>query len=375
MTDSSNLPTVFFVSAKGAPRRNVFDKLTGLLEATDLSACASAGDLVAVKVHWGERGNAGFLPSFWTRHVVSLIKAQGANPFVTDTNTLYRGSRHNAVDNLKTAAANGFTSETVGAPVVVADGLKGMDYEEVPIQGSHMKSARIATAIVQADAMVVLSHVKGHMIFGMGGAIKNLGMGCAASAAKQYLHAEVTPRVNADRCTACGACVHHCAFEAISMVSPPESPSRAAIDLDKCSGCGECLVVCPVEAIPINWGKDFATTQEKTAEYAAASVKGLEKPVLYVNFLLSITPDCDCCHWSDVPFVPDIGIAASTDPVALDAASADLINRYDQKTDDQHGSGERNRLKENHDIDYLRAFGHAAKMGLGSLNYRLKRLP
>lgn len=374
MTHPTHKPTVYFVSAHGSPKRNMFDKLTGLLEAVGLSQSVSAGEMTAVKVHWGERGNAGFLPSFWTRHIVSLIKAQGARPFVTDTNTLYRGSRHDAVDNLKTAAANGFTAETLGAPLVVGDGLRGMDYRDVPVQGDHVTSARIASAILEADSMVVISHVKGHMVFGLGGAVKNLGMGCAAAAAKQFLHADVKPRVNADRCTACGACLEHCAFEAISLVHPPDQMPRAAIDRDRCSGCGECLVVCPVEAIPINWGKDFATTQEKTAEYAAASVAGKNKPVLYVNFLLSITPDCDCCHWSDTPFVPDIGIAASMDPVALDVASADLINGFDEAPDRFPRPESGNRLRENHDIDYMRSLEHAAKMGLGSVSYHLKRL-
>lgn len=369
---------VYFAQARGTPRRNKFKRIDRLLQAAGLDRVIPDGALTALKVHWGETGNADFVPSFYVRHLVSAVQAAGGRPFVTDTNTLYRGSRHDAVDNLATARLNGFCDATLGAPVLVADGLLGADYREVPVAGKHLTSARIATAIVDADAMVVLSHVKGHMVFGFGGALKNLGMGCSASAAKQSLHADVRPVVDTGRCTACGLCQSHCAFGAIAMAGNPDGSAHAQIDLDTCAGCGECLAVCPAEAIPIDWGSDdgstFATTQEKTAEYALAAVAGKEENSLYVNFLTNITPDCDCCSWSDAPIVPDIGYLVSRDPVAIDMASLDLVNGFTGFSDRAPVTTPGDRFRAVHDIDYMPTLRHATAMGLGSLEYELEEL-
>lgn len=356
--------TVHFAPARASSRRNAYARLAQLVAATEPAGRFSAGDLVAVKVHWGEPGNTAFVPSFFVREVVTGLKELGVRPFVTDSNTLYRGRRHDALANLEAARDNGFTAETLGCPVVVADGLRGTDYREVGVAGRHLSSARIAAAIVEADGMVVISHVKGHMVFGFGGAVKNLGMGCAAAPAKQLLHADVRPTVAEELCTGCGQCQAHCRFGALALVDGGDGKLVAHIDQGSCSGCGECLVVCPREAIPINWEGDPATTQEKTAEYALAAVAGKEGRCLYLNFLTAITPDCDCCDWSDAPLVPDIGYLAATDPVAIDLASLDLINQ---------GQG-RDLFRSRRDIDYRPLLDHAAALGLGSLDYRLVRM-
>jgi uncharacterized Fe-S center protein len=358
--------TVYFSPARGKARRNKFDRLTQLFDRGGGPGLFGPGQLVAVKVHWGELGNADFIPSFYVKHFVSLLQHRGAKPFVTDTNTLYRGSRHHAVDGIATAAANGFSLATLGVPVIVADGIRGFDYRDVPIAGKHVKTARIAGAIADCDGILAISHVKGHMVFGFGGAVKNIGMGCAAAAAKQSLHADVRPRVSEDDCTGCGDCAANCRFHAIDL------GPRARIDPARCEGCGECVVVCPQEAIPIHWEGDTSVTQEKTAEYAAAALAG--KKALYVNFLTSITPDCDCMDWSDAPIVPDIGYLASTDPVAIDLASVDLVNGFTGFADRFPVPLAGDRFRALHGIDYLPLFEHAESLGLGSRSYTLVRL-
>jgi uncharacterized Fe-S center protein len=367
--------SVFFAPARGTPRKNKFKRMEGLLKAAGHDDLFAGEPMVAVKVHWGEAGNADFIPSFHIRQLVEHLKLAGARPFVTDTNTLYRGARHNAVDNLSCASANGFTEMTLGCPVVIADGLRGRDYVSVPVRGRHVTEARVASAIAQADALLVVSHVKGHMVFGFGGALKNLGMGCSPAAAKQALHADVRPVVDRKRCTGCGLCRSHCAFQAIDLLPGSQGRQRAQIDLDRCAGCGECLVVCPEEAIPIDWGSDdgstFAKTQEKTAEYAAGVMAGKSSRTLFVNFLTNITPDCDCCSWSDAPIVPDIGYLVSTDPVAIDRASIDLVNGFTGFPDRPQIPLTGDRFRAIHDIDYLPTLVRAEELGLGRADYVL----
>ncbi len=357
--------TVWLSPARGTPEKNRLQRIDELLMRVRLADRFGEGDLVAIKTHWGEAGATAFVPSFFLRRVVRGVKGTGARPFVTDTNTLYRTRRHDAVDNLRTAAANGFTAETLGCPLVIADGLIGTDGRDVKVPGAvHAATARIATAIVESHGMVVVSHVKGHMVFGFGGALKNLGMGCSAGPAKQLLHADVRPVVDEEICSGCAACLAHCRFDGIGMVGTGDGP-RARIDHDACSGCGECVVVCPVEAIPIRWDGDPGRTQEKTAEVARAAVLGKEARTVYLNFITEVTPDCDCCSWSDAPLIPDVGVLASTDPVAVDMASLDLV---------REAAGGRDVFREHRDIDPMPLLRHAERLGLGSIEYRLERL-
>ena len=359
--------TVWLSEARGTPEKNRLQRIDELLDKLDLGARFGDGDLVAVKTHWGEAGNTAFVPSFYLRRIVSGVARTGARPFVTDTNTLYRTNRHDAVDNLRTAAANGFTPETLGCPLVIADGLVGVDGRDVVVPGAvHNATARIASAIAESQGMVVVSHTKGHMVFGFAGALKNLGMGCSTAPAKQVLHADIRPAVLEDRCVGCGTCLDHCRFGALGLVGTAVGP-KARIDHRVCSGCGECIVVCPLEAIPIRWDGDRARTQEKTAEVARAAVMGKEDRTVYLSFITEVTPDCDCCSWSDAPLIPDVGVIASADPVAVDMAAMDLI---------REAAGGKDVLREldGRDIDPMPLLRHSARLGLGHLDYRLERL-
>lgn len=275
------------------------------------------GDLIAVKTHFGEAGNDGFIRPIYLRSAADWLRDQKAKPFLTDTNTLYSGKRAHAVDHEETAASHGFVPSVVNAPVVIADGLRGENETLVKIDGKHFQSVRIAGAIAQADGMVVFSHFKGHQMAGFGGAIKNLAMGCATPAGKRDQHA-TRQKVMESKCIACGTCLPVCPVSAI------EINNTAKIDSSVCIGCGECMTVCPTNAIGLNWNTEIPAFNERMVEYAYGAVKN--KPVVYVNFVLQVAPDCDCAPWSDAPIVGDIGILASTDPVALDRASLDLVN-------------------------------------------------
>ncbi|MFA6035052.1 MAG: DUF362 domain-containing protein, partial [Myxococcota bacterium] len=313
---------VYFSSSRASSKLNGIKKLERLFNRAGLGSLFGRGDRTAVKVHWGEPGNTAFVAVPFVRKLTSLVAATGARPFVTDTNTLYTGMRHDAIINIEAAAMNGFTRESMGAPVIVADGLVGADAVPVPVNGRFVKEAKIAGAIHHAQAMLVVSHFKGHVLFSFGAAIKNLGMGCATSAGKHVLHCDVKPTVDKKLCRGDSICIRHCPAKCISL----DGDMKAVIDHERCIGCGECVVVCPERAMPVNWKASSEALQGKTAEYALAAVQNKPGKVGYVNFLTRITTDCDCADWSDNPLVQDIGYLASTDPVAIDQASIDLFN-------------------------------------------------
>ncbi|HUU00254.1 MAG TPA: DUF362 domain-containing protein [Myxococcota bacterium] len=369
---------VFFHDARSSAKKNRLDKVRSLFKHAGFGRLINSRDKVAVKIHWGEPGNVGFLAPPYIRAVVGLVKDAGGLPFVTDTNTLYSGMRRNAVENLRAAAINGFTAETIGAPLVVADGLLGRDFRRVDLPGSSVGEARIASAIIEADAMIVCSHVKGHMLFGYGGALKNLGMGCAVPAGKQVLHSDVHPCVDPKVCQGDAICVTRCPERCIEMVprnaSRPRGKKVALIDQERCIGCGECTSACPHQAIPINWRTSTEAIQRKTSEYAYAAVRDKPGRVGYLNFIIQVTPDCDCCDWNDTPFVPDVGFAASLDPVALDAASIDLVAKTPPSPLSKATGCIGDPWRAVYDVDYRRILAFAEETGLGTSDYELVRL-
>ncbi len=330
--------------------------IAGLYKAAGFSQVLPSEGLVAVKTHFGEGACAGFIKPEMIREVVSLVSAQGCDPFVTDTNTLYRRRRHNSVEHLALAREHGFTHSALGCPVLIADGLRGNNSEEIEIDGVHFKRAPIAGDIARADGMVVCSHLTGHMVSGWGATIKNLAMGCAPRRGKLMQHASMKPFIDAKVCIACGRCAEHCPEDAITI------PDRAVIDESKCIGCGECITACPTFAVKFSWKTDSALMQEKMAEFALAAVKAVRGRAVYFNFLLYVTANCDCDDTAQKPVSPDIGIMASTDPVALDAASIAL---FSQKIGTE--------LRE---LSHPRLYGlaqlaHAEKIGLGSTQYEI----
>jgi hypothetical protein len=311
---------VFFTDLRTTPARSLFSKIETLLDRAQIAKKVYKDDLVAIKLHFGEQGNAAYLRPVFLRVVVNKVKALGGKPFLTDSNTLYVGSRSNAVSHLRTAIENGFDYSCVGCPVVIAGGLRGQTGTKVQIPGQVLKEVHIAQEIVEADALIAVSHFKGHELSGFGGALKNLGMGCATRAGKMEQHSSVAPKVNPKTCKGCWLCTQYCPGNAIYRAN-----EIAEIDGAKCVGCGECVVVCPSKAIEIQCNEDQRRFQQKIVEYAAGALKGKEKKSLFLNFLMQIDPCCDCYPNNDAPIVRDIGILGSADPVAIDTASNDLV--------------------------------------------------
>jgi hypothetical protein len=362
---------VFFTPLGGGKRsENAQSRIRALFEESRLGDCITKGDLTAVKVHFGEAGNTTFISPVQLRPIVDAVREAGGNPFLTDSNTLYFGSRSNAVDHLNTAYMHGFLPSVVGAPVVIADGLNGKNDIEVEVNLKHFKSVKLASAAVQADSIIVVSHAKCHMVSGLGGAMKNLGMGFGTRAGKQQMHSDLKPTVDADRCIGCGRCAEWCPRHAITI-----SKRKARIDHELCYGCGECLTHCSPKAIKIRWDSDARSLQEKVVEYCMGAVKGKEGKVGYINFIIDVTPHCDCAGWSEAPIVPDIGILASKDPVAIDQASADLINAATPNPSiEKKAKKAGDNIRAANDLDWSFQMAYGEEVGLGTRKYKLVRI-
>jgi uncharacterized Fe-S center protein len=375
--------TVYFVDARSRnTRTNTLAKMNALLKKLieDHPDAIKAGELCAIKIHFGELGNDGYISPVHAKTAAALAKDLGAKPFFSDTNTLYSGSRSNAVAHLNTASAHGFVPEVCGAPVIIADGLKSADWRDSPLPPSckHFKAAKIASAFLDADSMIVLSHFKGHEMAGFGGAIKNLAMGCAPYQGKREQHS-VKFQVKEDKCVSCGACVPVCPSGAISLDKGAKaSDAKASIDLELCIGCGECLSYCATKAIRMDWNVALPEFTQKMTEYALGAVQGKAGKVLYLSAVKNVVPDCDCTPWSDAPVVPDLGYLASTDPVAIDQAAFDLVRdapvRPGSALDGKAGAGD-DKFKALHPEtmgELQLSYGQA--IGLGTREYTLVRL-
>ena len=364
------------------PADNRLAKIKRLCEAVGLAdkvkplGKGGEDEVVAIKAHFGETGNDTYLHPTFARQVVDCVKAAGARPFLTDTCTLYKSTRHNAVDHLETAYLHGFTPYVVGAPVIIADGVTSRCFEEVPVNLKHFASVKIAQAFRSANAMVVLSHFKGHMMGGFGGALKNLAMGCAPQAGKIDQHGRNVAIYPG--CAGCGECVRHCPQAALSLTKPVKGKKggrKAVVDASRCIGCYECVTVCTQGAIGISAPGEYSDFVERMMEYAFGAVQGKQGRICYLNFLMHVTTMCDCAGWSEPALVPDLGILASTDPVAIDAASFDLVNaapsliHLDGHAAHSHGYDKFAALRPNtrgrHQIDYAEA------IGLGTSGYEL----
>ncbi|URA09787.1 DUF362 domain-containing protein [Thermospira aquatica] len=355
--------------------KSILEKLEKLVLKAGLETINFEKKFVAIKVHFGEPGNVAYIRPNYTRRIVEIIKRLGGLPFLTDCNTLYKGRRSNAIDHLQAAHENGFTPETVGCDLIIADGLKGSDYREIEINLTHIKKAKIGTAIADADIFISINHFKGHEMTGFGGALKNIGMGCGAVPGKLEMHSNSKPKVVTEKCVGCKMCELNCNHNAIKV----NEHHKAWINYDLCVGCGQCVAVCRYDAAQVVWNEGGNTAWKKIDEYAFAVVKG--KPHFHINFLMDISPDCDCWSSHDAPIVPDIGILASFDPVALDQASVDLVNQAPvlapSKISDHHPhydpSSDRFQLIHPHS-NWQEGLAYAESIGLGSRTYQLLRV-
>jgi uncharacterized Fe-S center protein len=367
--------TVYFV---GLRAENEHSTVLGRLKTCArklLEGRLSSGDLVAVKLHFGERGNHGFIRPVFVRAVVEVVRELGGKPFLTDTNTLYTGFRHNAFDHLETALFHGFGYPAVPAPLVIADGLRGKDHREVEVHLKHFRKVTVASAIQEADFLLVMTHVKGHIEAGLGGAIKNVGMGCASRVGKQMQHGGTfLPGIRKEKCIGCRRCILHCPQGALFL----DEHRKAGVRPELCIGCAECLLFCPTGAIDAAFSAKSELLQERMVEYAFGTLKEKGEKVAFLNFLLDISPDCDCAPWHDASIVPDIGILGSFDIVAIDQASADLINRAWGLENSKLGKplppGE-DKLSAVHPTAlWQRQIDYATAIGLGSKAYVLEEV-
>jgi len=365
MTDSD----VFFSNLRTSMTENLPAKLKRLLETAGLKHVIADRNLVAIKLHFGEKGNAAFIRPVLIRPIVEAVKDLGAAPFLTDANTLYAGTRGDSVSHLITAIQNGFAYSVVNAPLIIADGLRGGSASRIRIDLEYIQTAYIARCVADADVLIGAAHFKGHELSGFGGAIKNVGMGCASRKGKLEQHSDLSPKVKAKKCVGCGECVDHCAQKAISLVK-----EKAVIDPKKCVGCGECILICPNGAIDVQWSAEIPKFQKKMAEYTLAVLKNKKEKAFFVNFLTNVSPACDCYPHNDAPLVPDIGILASRDPVAIDQASVDLVNQQTALEGSCltgcRDSGEDKFKGIYPKVDWAIQLNHAEQIGLGSRKYR-----
>jgi hypothetical protein len=374
--------SVFFADLKVESGKTLLDKLDILLDRADLKPKIREKDLVAIKLHFGEKGNTAFVRPIFLRRVVDRVKQFNGKPFLTDTNTLYTGTRSEAVSHLTTAFENGFTESVVNAPILIADGLRGNNATKVRIDKPIFKTVSIAREIYMADALITVTHFKGHELSGFGGALKNLGMGCSSREGKLSQHSNISPRVKGKSCKGCERCLSWCAQKAISM-QPPQSgvetkQTIAMIDPKKCVGCGECILTCPSGAIQIQWNESIPIFQKKMVEHAYGAVGKKKEKVLYLNFLTQISPACDCYGYSDSPIVNDIGILSSEDPVAIDQASVDLVNseagNRSSRLKGAWNPGENKFRAIYPEVDWNIQLTYAEEIGMGTREYELVKI-
>ncbi len=362
---------VFFTNFRATIKENLPQKIKRFLNEAELFSTLQEGDLSALKIHFGEKGNLAFLNPLWVKAIIEEVKSKKIFPFLTDSNTLYAGSRKNSLLHLKTAIENGFAySVMANTPIIIADGLRGENEVEVDIGSDIFKKFHIAGEIANADSLLVVSHFKGHELAGFGGAIKNLAMGCASRRGKLAQHSTVSPKIKRKDCKACLKCLKKCPADAIEIVD-----NKAKINKERCIGCAECIVVCPEGAIRIQWDKNIPDFLKGLVEYAKASLFNKKDKVFFVNFISNVSPLCDCLSFNDTPIVRDIGILASKNPVAIDKASIDLVNKESVLKDSvlfKDGEDIKDKFKTLHPkVDWQIHFDYAKEINFFSSEYEL----
>ena len=367
---------VYFTDFRARTGEGLPAKLKRLMKKAGFASMDMEGKFVAIKMHFGELGNISYLRPNYAKAVADMVKEAGGIPFLTDCNTLYPGSRKNAIEHMYCAWENGFTPMTVGCPVIIGDGLKGTDDIAVPVKGgTYIKEAKIGRAIMDADIFISLTHFKGHETTGFGGTIKNIGMGCGSRAGKKDQHSNGKPTIDPEVCRGCKRCMRECANQGLEF---DETTKKMHVNAENCVGCGRCLGACNFDAI--RFVNDAATKELncRMVEYAKAVVDG--RPNFHISLIVDVSPYCDCHGENDAPILPNVGMLASFDPLALDQACADLCLKQQplpnsvlsdnmKKADfcDHHDHFENTTV----DSEYKSCLEHGEEIGLGSRDYEL----
>ena len=368
-----NKAKVYFTNLRTTPNSNLLDKMERLVRKAGIADISFEQQFTAIKIHFGEPGNLAYIRPNYAARLVQVLRSLGAKPFLTDCNTLYSGRRANAVDHLQSAMENGFNPISAQCQVIIADGLKGTEYREIEIGGEYCQAPKIGAAIADADIIVTMNHFKGHEQAGFGGALKNLGMGCASVGGKLELHSASQPVIDSQNCKKCGICIKHCAHEAIHF----DAQHIAEIDYSRCVGCGQCVALCQYDAAVMGESDTSERLNYKIAEYTQAVLK--DKPHFHISFIMNVSPECDCWNHNDAAIIPDLGILASFDPVALDKACADLViaapviggNKLSEAHPHEHLQGTDKFHLIHPDTNWLAGLQHAEKIGVGTLDYEL----
>ena len=350
---------VYFIEAADKEADELLcNRLKQLIEQENLLGNIVEMDITAVKTHFGESGKLGYVRPVFLKMLGEAIKGQGGVPFLTETSTLYKGNRSDAIRHIGHAHSQGFDYGTTGMPIIMADGLFGDEETVVSIKGKLFSSVHLAALFAKCNALVTVSHFTGHLAAGFGASLKNLGMGCASRKGKMAQHSTAKPSINLEKCTGCATCEQWCPQEAISMES-----DIAVIDSTLCIGCGQCLAMCRFDAVKYNWGATYEELQKKVVEHAMGICSLFPGKSLFINVLTRISKNCDCMGDTFEQILPDIGILVSNDPVALDAASLQLVEERAGKPLSQMA----------HDIPYRFQLDYARELGFGSFDYELIR--
>jgi uncharacterized Fe-S center protein len=365
---------VYFTNLRTTPKLNLLQKLEKLVKKAGIEQIDFKSKFTVIKIHFGEPGNLAFLRPNYAKVIADLVKSLGGKVFLSDCNTLYVGRRKNALEHLDAAYENGYNPFTTGCQIIIGDGLKGTNEAYVPVpDGEYVKEAKIGQAIMDADIVISLTHFKGHELTGFGGTLKNIGMGCGSRAGKMEMHSDGKPRVSSKTCVGCGTCLKICAQSAITVTN-----KKAAIDHNLCVGCGRCIGICPFNAIVAAWDESNNIVNKKIAEYSWAVLH--DRPNFHISLVVDVAPFCDCHAENDLPIIPDVGMFASFDPVALDMACVDKVNQspvtagsyLEEQLKNQDSNSGHDHFQSTHpETNWLSCLDHAEKIGLGTKDYEL----
>ncbi|MBR1398012.1 MAG: DUF362 domain-containing protein [Selenomonadaceae bacterium] len=368
---------VYFTDFRVPTGTSLLQKLRSLCIKAGIKQINMEGKFVAIKMHFGELGNLAFIRPQYVKVIADLVKEQGGIPFLTDCNTLYPGSRKHALEHIECANLNGFNYTTTGCQIIIGDGLRGTDEVEVPVKnGEYIKEAKIGRAIMDADVFISFAHFKGHEMTGFGGAIKNIGMGCGSRAGKMDQHSSGKVSVDEEKCRGCRRCAKECGSGAITYEN-----KKAHINHDICKGCGRCIGACAFDAISNDQWDAGDLLDRKMAEYAQAVCQ--DRPCFHINMAMDISPNCDCHGENDAPILPDIGMFASFDPVAIDQACVDACQKQTPIRNSQLGDNlakpnwnhhHDHFMDSNPNVHWKETLEHAEKIGMGTRDYELVTL-